>query len=153
LPDDHRIRCSAARAEYVLGVHEPIHRLRADPEVHVALANRYRKAAQDSMANDNPALGANKYLKALTEYQEAIDREPTHIEALTAYTLPLGEWRANLVALANRHRKAAQDGMADGDFALDTRSYLMALTEYQEAIDREPTHIEALTGYAFTFEE
>ena len=103
LPDDHRIRCSTARAEYVLGVHEPIHRLRADPEVHVALANRYRKAAKDSMANDDPALGANKYLKALTEYQEAIDREPTHIEALTGYAFTFEEWRANLWSAKDPH--------------------------------------------------
>ena len=43
--------------------------------------------------------------------------------------------------------------MADGNSALDTRSYLMALTEYQEALDLESTHLEALTGYAFTFGE
>ena len=51
LPDDYRIRCSEARAAYVLDNPEPMHRLRADPEAHVALANRYRKAAEKRMAD------------------------------------------------------------------------------------------------------
>jgi tetratricopeptide (TPR) repeat protein len=101
LPDDYRIRCSEARTAYVLEDPEPMHRLRADPGAHVALAQRYRKAAKARMADADSALDAHSYRTALTKSQEALLEE--------------------------------------------------ALTEYQKALDLEPTHIEALTGYAFTF--
>jgi tetratricopeptide (TPR) repeat protein len=122
LPDDYRIRCSAARAAYVLGDPEPMQRLRADPGAHVSLANGHRKLAKDRMINDHPGVGARNYLLALHEYQEAINLDPTHIEALTGYALAFGEWRMQLstsadpdgpgLAIAQRAEAYARQGVA-----------------------------------------
>ncbi len=122
LPDDYRIRCSAARAAYVLGDPEPMQRLRADPGAHVSLANGHRKLAKDRMMNGHSAVGARSYLLALNEYQEAIDLDPTHIEALTGYAMTFGEWRMQLststdpdgpgLAIAQRAEAYARQGVA-----------------------------------------
>jgi tetratricopeptide (TPR) repeat protein len=140
LPDDHRIRCSAARTAYVLGDPEPLQRLDADPGAHVSLANSHRsKVAKDRMVNGHSAFGARGYLLALKEYQEAIDLEPTHVEALTGYAFTFGEWRANLAT--------AQDPDGPG-LAIAQRAEAYAHRAVALATDKLDPATEAIARFA-----
>jgi tetratricopeptide (TPR) repeat protein len=101
LPHDHRIRCHAARAAYVLGHSYLMERLDADPATHMSLATTYRKAAK-RRAYDKPSESGRQdaralelYSMALAEYEKVITLDPTNIEALTGYANTFWEWQVN----------------------------------------------------------
>lgn len=88
-------RCGVARVAYLLGDMEPMETLSREASAYVYRADLYG----DSVWNDawydksHEELIATAYRGALMEYEQAINIDPTNVDALIRYAYNFWEWR------------------------------------------------------------
>ena len=89
--------CGAARVDYVLGHMEPMMLLSRDASAHVFRADRYGDIVWDYRVDiryeKNLAEMASTYRAALMEYEQAINLDPTNVDAMILYAYNFWEWR------------------------------------------------------------
>lgn len=111
-----------------------------------------------------PRSAANRNNKqALHYFERALALQPNDIvlqcnAAHAAYILndenPMKILEENIqahLALADSYTDDAKQRMYQADYSVAARYYQLALDEYQAVINRDPTNVDALNGYAYTF--
>ncbi|WP_257453720.1 tetratricopeptide repeat protein [Archangium lipolyticum] len=90
-------RCSAARVAFLLGDEQPMAVLSKDASAHVLRADMYGDLVWSwegiQYKRDRDEKISSAYRKALMEYEQAFNLDPTHAQALIRYAYNFWEWR------------------------------------------------------------
>ncbi|WP_309891845.1 hypothetical protein [Archangium sp.] len=90
-------QCGVARVAYVLGDEDPMMLLSKDASAHIFRADKYGDLVWDwediRYVKNRVELTASTYRAALMEYEQAINLDPTNVDAMIRYAYNFWEWR------------------------------------------------------------
>jgi tetratricopeptide (TPR) repeat protein len=90
-------QCGVARVAYLLGDEDPMMLLSKDASAHIFRADKYGDLVWDwediRYVKNRDKLTASTYRAALMEYEQAINLDPTNVDAMIRYAYNFWEWR------------------------------------------------------------